>query len=93
MARYKKGECGNPSGRPKGSKNRNTEQIRSRLQQFIDDNLESLQTDFEKLDVKDRFMFLEKILKHVLPAPLNELEKLSEEQLQELVKRLKNGEV
>lgn len=90
---FKPGTSGNPSGRPKGSPNRNTEQIRERLQQFIDDNLETLQQDFDKLEPKDRISFLEKMLKHILPAPLNELEKLSEEQLQELIKRLKSGEV
>jgi hypothetical protein len=49
--------------------------------------------DFRKtlklLEPKDRLAFLERMLKHILPPPLNELEKLSDEQLDEVINRLK----
>ena len=81
----------NKAGRPKGSPNRTTEELRSLLKQFIDSNLDQLQADFDKLDPKDRLAFLDRIIKHVLPPvpPENLLEGMSDEDLEKLVKHLR----
>ncbi len=88
MAR--KGHTNNPHGRPKGTPNRTTEQIREAVRLFIDDNLQSLQDDFDQLEPKDRLAFFERLLKHVMPTPLNDLERLSDDQLDQLIQRLKS---
>lgn len=80
---------GNP-GKPKGAKNRTSEQIRELLLNFIDYNIDKLQTDFEAMEPEKRLSFLEKLLKHILPAPLHELERLTDDQLNELINRLKS---
>lgn len=85
----KKGMTNNTKGRPKGKPNKTTEEIRTMIQNFISDNLDTLQEDFDKLDSKDRLVFIERILKQVLPAPLTELERLTDEQLDELIYKLK----
>lgn len=85
----KKGTVNNPNGRPKGTPNKSTDELRTLLQNFIDDNMETLQADFDKLEPKDRLNYIERLLKHVLPAPLQELERLTDEQLDELITRLK----
>jgi len=85
----KKGTVNNPNGRPKGTPNKSTDELRTLLQNFIDDNMETLQADFDKLEPKDRLNFIDRLLKHVLPAPLQELERLTDEQLDELITRLK----
>jgi len=85
----KKGTVNNPKGRPKGTPNKSTDELRTLLQNFIDDNMETLQADFDKLEPKDRLNFIDRLLKHVLPAPLQELERLTDEQLDELITRLK----
>ncbi len=59
------------------------------VQNFIDTNIETLQADFDQLEAKDRLTFIEHLLKHVLPAPLQDLERLTDEQLDELIERLK----
>ncbi|MGE0089436.1 MAG: hypothetical protein AB7S50_08195 [Bacteroidales bacterium] len=87
----KKGHTGNPNGRPKGSRNKTPEEIRLLIQSFIDNNLKTLQSDFEALEPSKRLDFIEKLLKHILPKPLNELERLTDEQLDELIERLKKG--
>ena len=88
--KYKKGESGNPAGRPKGAPNKTTEEIRTMLQDFITANIESLQADFQAMEPKERLSFFERLLKHILPAPLPELERLTDEQLDELIEKLKN---
>lgn len=86
---------GKPKGLPKtggrkaGTVNRSTDELRNLLQAFIDTNIETLQADYEALEPKDRLNFIERLLKHVLPAPLQELERLTDEQLDELINRLK----
>ncbi|MFH1118213.1 MAG: hypothetical protein V1775_00210 [Bacteroidota bacterium] len=63
------------------------------LTEFIDKNFETLQRDFEAMaDPKDRLNFFERLLKHVLPAPLQELEKLTDEQLDLLIQKLKSND-
>jgi hypothetical protein len=78
-------------GRKQGTANRSTDELRNLLQSFIDDNMETLQADFDKLEPKDRLNFIERLFKHVLPAPLHELERLTDEQLDELITRLKKN--
>ena len=80
----------NRSGRPKGSPNKNTDEIRTMLQNFVSDNIERLQADFDELETKDRLHFFERLFKYILPAPLNELERLTDEQLDDIINRLKN---
>lgn len=87
---FKTGISGNPKGRPKGKPNRTTDEIRTMLQDFISDNMETLQEDFDQLKPNERLTFIERMLKHVMPAPLQELERLTDEQLNEIINRLKN---
>lgn len=89
--KYKKGESGNPAGRKKGKANRTTDELRSLLQNFIDANIETLQADFDQLEAKERLTYIERLLKHVLPAPMGELERLTDDQLDQLINRLKKN--
>jgi hypothetical protein len=85
-----KGMTNNRNGRPKGKPNKNTEELRALFQSFIEVNIETLQDDFDKLEAKDRLAFIEKMARLVMPAPMNELQRLTDEQLDSLIKRLKN---
>lgn len=85
----KKGTVNNPNGRPKGTPNKSTDELRTLLQSFIDTNIETMQADFDALEPKERLSFIDRLLKHVLPAPLQELARLTDEQLDELINRLK----
>lgn len=62
-----KGCTNNPNGRPVGSKNKITSPLRKRVQDFLNDNWDNLQKDFEQLDPKDRVNFYEKLLQYGLP--------------------------
>ena len=80
----------NTRGRPKGKANKTTDQLRRTVQEFIDHNLQTLQADFDQLDKPiDRLNFVEKMLKHVLPAPLDPILRLNDKGFEELIDRLK----
>jgi len=75
-------------GRQKGSLNRTTEEVRKSLLQLLDDNLTNLQADIKGLKGKDRATLLISLAKHCTPPAMNP-EKLSEEQLQQIIEYLK----
>lgn len=90
--KFKPGISGNPSGRPKGSKNKSTAKIRSLVMDFVHENLPGLQARFDVMPPVKQFEALIALLKLVLPRPLTELELLSDAQLDELINRLKKDE-
>ena len=85
----KKGMTNNKSGRPKGSPNRTSEQLRDVFKTFLETNLETMQADFDKLEPRERLQFIEKVAKIVIPAPIT-LEQLNDSALDALIDRLKN---
>jgi hypothetical protein len=78
-------------GRKPGSRNRTSEEIRQALLKLLDDNLETLQTDIKGLEGKDRVSLLISLAKHCTPPALNP-EKLTEEQLEQIIDYLKEKE-
>jgi hypothetical protein len=94
---FKKGVSGNPTGRPIGSKNKTTEEIREKISDFLNEVWPQVQTDFKELDPEKRMFFYEKLLKYSIP-PLqsismqaeikSDLDRLSDDQLAELADRL-----
>jgi hypothetical protein len=62
-----KGQTNNINGRPKGSENKSTDKLRNTVLTFIENNIEGMQANFDQLEVKDKLMFLEKMLSYSLP--------------------------
>lgn len=58
----------NKIGRPKNSKNKNTEVVRSSFQLLIKNNLEQLQSDLDAMTPKERFNSIISLAKFVLPT-------------------------
>lgn len=63
----KKGITNNPNGRPKGSLNKSTTEMRELVTNFVSANLTTIQADFDQLEPKERLLFLEKLLGYTLP--------------------------
>ena len=63
----KKGQTNNPAGRPHGKPNKVTAELREWVQKLIDDNRKQLETDLKKLDPKDRWQVIEKLMSYVVP--------------------------
>ena len=64
---FKKGESGNPTGRPKGATNRTTEEIRNVFSELLTANIENIQADLDSLDPKDRLAMLFKLSEFIIP--------------------------
>ena len=80
-------------GRQKNVPNKFTSETRQLIQAFLNDNWDEVQTLYNDLKPYQKLQFIERMLKFVIPAPLNELERLSDEQLDELIKKLKSGQI
>jgi hypothetical protein len=63
----KKGHTNNPNGRPKGSTNKITREIRKTLKDVVDIELNRLPGLLQKLETQSRLELLVKLLPYVLP--------------------------
>ena len=64
---FKKGESGNPAGRPQGAKTKVNEEIRQRIVSFLGNNFDSIENDLQELEPKDRIKFYIDLLSFGLP--------------------------
>lgn len=87
MGKFQPGQSGNPSGRPKKSKNRTSAELQQALLRLLDKHLDELSGDLKTLKAKDRAALLISLAKHITPPALNP-ERLTEEQLTQIVEFL-----
>lgn len=64
----KKGTVLNPNGRPKGTPNKTTKEIREHFQKLIEANLEQLEDDLRQLEPKDRLNIILDLARFVIPT-------------------------
>jgi hypothetical protein len=57
----------NPNGRPKGTPNKITGELRTRIADFLDENFETVKDEFKKLDGEKKMQFYIKLIEYVLP--------------------------
>lgn len=89
----KKGRTNNPAGRPKGTPNKVTNEMKSWIQQLIDGNRQQLERDLKGLDPADRWRIVEKLMAYVLPKMQSveakvELGQMTDEQLDVVITEL-----
>ena len=61
------GTSGNPKGKPKGAENKLTKEIRAKIGLILNNNIDKVQTDLDKLEPKDRLNVLLQLMKFVTP--------------------------
>ncbi len=97
MARFEKGQSGNPKGRTPGARSKSADQIRKIIATALTEyfNKEMLLNDLKRLDSKDRLTAIDRLLKHYLPPPQEEFMRLSDQDFErlinEIVKRTQNN--
>ena len=89
-----KGVTNNPNGRPKGSQNKATADLRQWLTEFVHGQREQILLDWQSLEPKDRIVMFEKLMRFVLPtlqaATLQtDFERLTDTQLDDIINELK----
>ena len=95
--KFQPGYSGNKNGRPVGSKNKANGQLRQLISDFLEQNFDQVMEDFAALEAKDRVKFYLDLLQYGVPklqsvsSSIN-WEDLTDEQLDEIINRLK-GEV
>ncbi len=90
---FKAGQSGNPSGRPQGAKDKATKDLREKVKCFLDDNFDTVQSDFLKMDPVQRCQFYERLLKYAVPTMTNQsinlnYEEMTESQLDDIVTKI-----
>ena len=97
MGKFKKGESGNPAGRPRGAKDKAQSSIKEWVKELLDKNRATIEADLKKCEPADRLRVLLKLLEYVLPKQAAvqakiDFEALSEEQINDIINRLTGGE-
>lgn len=64
---HRKGITNNPFGRPKGTPNKTTAEMREAIQAFVERNIQQMQDDFDQLDSAERLRILERFMQYLLP--------------------------
>ena len=64
---FKKGQSGNPYGRPKGAKNKASTNLREWVERLINPNLDTIESDIRELEPAERLRFFMSLLNYALP--------------------------
>jgi hypothetical protein len=62
-----KSKTNNPNGRPKGTPNKVTGELRARIADFLDENFEVVKVEFQKLEGEKKIQYYIKLIEYVLP--------------------------
>ena len=63
----RKGQTGNPTGRPKGARNKATTDIKTWISGIIDQNRMRLEKDLKRLEPKERWSVVERLIQYITP--------------------------
>jgi len=91
-----KGMTNNPNGRPVGSTNKATANLRQWITDFIEGQRKQIISDWQQLEPKDRIIMFEKLLRFVLPTLQSttlqsDFERLTDDQLDFIIEELKQA--
>jgi len=92
--RFEKGKSGNPAGRPKGSSNKVTNDLRSRISIFLNEEFDTVKRAFKKLNAEKKLRFYSDLLVYSVPklsaTTLDvSFDQLTDEQLTMIIEELK----
>lgn len=68
----KNGQSNNPNGRPKGTQNKVTTELKERVRFFIENNLDTIEADFKKLEPRERVQAFTALLKFAIPSKVEQ---------------------
>jgi uncharacterized protein (DUF927 family) len=91
-----KGQTNNPAGRPAGSLNKLSKDLRKNITDFLEENFEVVQLEWQKLEGKDKLQFYKDLIQYAIPKMQtmefqSDFERLSDEDLDRIINELKGG--
>lgn len=89
----RKGQTGNPNGRPKGSANKVTTDLRTWIADLLDRTRPQIEADLKALEPQQRVAIYEKLLTYALPKMQSveakvDIGKLTDDQLDTIITEL-----
>ena len=89
----KKGQTNNPNGRPKGTPNKITGDLRLKINAIVEKQIDNIEQDLQSLEPMQRLQIVEKLISYCVPklqAQSFEIDlmKLSDEQLNQIINEL-----
>ena len=63
----KKGDKLNPNGRPKGSTNKITNDLRAKINTIVEKQIDNIEADLQALEPKERLQIVEKLISYCVP--------------------------
>ncbi|WP_290706647.1 DUF5681 domain-containing protein [Flavihumibacter sp. CACIAM 22H1] len=92
----KKGNTGNPNGRPKGSRNKVSGELRSMISEFLEGEFQTIKREFKRLSARDKAKLYTDLLNYALPKLQStslgfDFDNMSDEQLDKIIESLKES--
>jgi len=87
----RKGQTGNPYGKPVGAKNKLSLAVKTTVTDYLNDNIDEYFKTLRALEDKDYVRCFTELIKLVVPRPINEDEVNTMNVNSELIKRLFNN--
>jgi len=85
----KKGTSNNPAGRPSGVRNKVTNNLKQQIADFLNENWPKITEDWLTLEPEKRLQFYERLIKYACPPATDELQRLTPDELDTLIDKLK----
>ena len=88
-----KGKTNNPNGRPKGTPNKITKNLREKISEWLENNFSTIQSDLMLMEPAQRVKAYSDLLKYALPALQNvsasfDFENMTDTQIEKIVEML-----
>lgn len=65
--KFKKGESGNPKGRPRGARNKTRSDVVDMIARIVENNLATFQNDLDSLEPRERVRAITSLMGYVVP--------------------------
>jgi len=91
--KFQKGKSGNPTGRPKGAKNKVTSRIQDAITSIIEENIPRLQDDLDSLEPNERIKAMAGLISYVIPKQQAVKSEISDDREQIVIANMSSASI
>ena len=94
---YRKGETGNKGGRPPGSQNKMSLELRQTITDFLMENVDEVRETWKDLKPQQKVMFWRDLLRYAVPVLqsteiISDFERMTDGELRQVIEELKTAQ-